>query len=298
MTVYLYLQTILTWSSILYKRDFFSSICVYYVIDRVCCQGEQYFYISSCFTGPPFSGSYGPGPNGGTNFPPNGPQGDFPGNMLPMSPGQNMNNINNMNSINSPDMMSKPLSHPGQYPLSPPESTTHLRHPPVDQGMTNNLPSSSQSQVTSNHSSGNGTQPQQQPSNNNVGGQQQNPVGDDLNFDPTAIIDGDGSAAGLEVRNKVYIKKSHSKNHLLCQIICLPNHLLANINLPISLASRWFFEWLLLIWRKMVGTFYSLTFELPRDKTNKMACGPGEDSDQPGHPPSLMRVFAVHSVGS
>ena len=26
------------------------------------------------------------------------------------------------------------------------------------------------------------------------------------------------------------------------------------------------------------------TFELPHDKTNKMACAPSEDSDQPGHP--------------
>ena len=29
------------------------------------------------------------------------------------------------------------------------------------------------------------------------------------------------------------------------------------------------------------------------DKTNKMTCAPSEDSDQPGHPPSLIRVFAV-----
>ena len=29
------------------------------------------------------------------------------------------------------------------------------------------------------------------------------------------------------------------------------------------------------------------------DKTNKMDCVPSEDSDQPGHPPSLIRVFAV-----
>ena len=28
-------------------------------------------------------------------------------------------------------------------------------------------------------------------------------------------------------------------------------------------------------------------------QTNKMACAPREDSDQPGHPPSLIRVFAV-----
>ena len=34
--------------------------------------------------------------------------------------------------------------------------------------------------------------------------------------------------------------------------------------------------------------------EPPQDKTNKMACAPSEDSDQPGHPPSLIRVFAVH----
>ena len=34
------------------------------------------------------------------------------------------------------------------------------------------------------------------------------------------------------------------------------------------------------------------------DKTNKMACAPSEDSDQPGHPPNLIRVFAVRSLGS
>ena len=34
--------------------------------------------------------------------------------------------------------------------------------------------------------------------------------------------------------------------------------------------------------------------ESPHDKTNKMACAPSEDSDQLGHPPSLIRVFAVH----
>ena len=29
------------------------------------------------------------------------------------------------------------------------------------------------------------------------------------------------------------------------------------------------------------------------DKTNKVACAPSEDSDQPGRPPSLIRHFAV-----
>ena len=38
--------------------------------------------------------------------------------------------------------------------------------------------------------------------------------------------------------------------------------------------------------------------EPPHDKTNKMICAPSEDSDQLGHPPSLIRVFAVRSVGS
>ena len=39
-------------------------------------------------------------------------------------------------------------------------------------------------------------------------------------------------------------------------------------------------------------------YELPHDKTNKVACAPSEDSDQPGHPPSLIRVFAVRLMGS
>ena len=33
--------------------------------------------------------------------------------------------------------------------------------------------------------------------------------------------------------------------------------------------------------------------EPPHDKTNKMACAPSENSDQPGHSPSLIRVFVV-----
>ena len=41
----------------------------------------------------------------------------------------------------------------------------------------------------------------------------------------------------------------------------------------------------------------SSKFEPPHDKTNKMASAPSEDSDQPGHPPSLIRVFAVRSMG-
>ena len=35
-------------------------------------------------------------------------------------------------------------------------------------------------------------------------------------------------------------------------------------------------------------------FEPPHDKTNKMVRALSEDSEQPGHPPSLITVFAVH----
>ena len=39
-------------------------------------------------------------------------------------------------------------------------------------------------------------------------------------------------------------------------------------------------------------------FEPPHDKTNKITFVPSKDSDQPGHLPSLIGVFAVRSVGS
>ena len=44
--------------------------------------------------------------------------------------------------------------------------------------------------------------------------------------------------------------------------------------------------------------FFIRSFEPAHDKTYKMACAPSEDSDQPGHLPSLIRDFAVHSMGS
>ena len=55
---------------------------------------------------------------------------------------------------------------------------------------------------------------------------------------------------------------------------------------------------------KMMLNFYGtilsphITNEPPHDKTNIMTCAPSEDSDQPVHTPSLIRVFAVRSVGS
>ena len=38
---------------------------------------------------------------------------------------------------------------------------------------------------------------------------------------------------------------------------------------------------------------YGHKHEPPHDKANKVACAPSKDSDQPGHPPILIRVFAV-----
>ena len=38
--------------------------------------------------------------------------------------------------------------------------------------------------------------------------------------------------------------------------------------------------------------------EPPHDKTNKMTFAPSEDSDQPGHPPNLIRSFSVRSNDS
>ena len=41
-----------------------------------------------------------------------------------------------------------------------------------------------------------------------------------------------------------------------------------------------------------------ITYEPPHDKINKVECAPSEQSDQPGHPPNLISVFAVRSVDS
>ena len=43
----------------------------------------------------------------------------------------------------------------------------------------------------------------------------------------------------------------------------------------------------------MNNTYKLKKYELPHDKTDKMAFTPSENSDHPGHPPSPIRVFAV-----
>ena len=52
------------------------------------------------------------------------------------------------------------------------------------------------------------------------------------------------------------------------------------------------------MWNSIVSVpdyclYIFLSYEPPHDKTNKMTCAPSEDSDKPGHPPSLVRVFSV-----
>ena len=44
---------------------------------------------------------------------------------------------------------------------------------------------------------------------------------------------------------------------------------------------------------------FKFLFYMSRDMTKPTNdSAPSEDSDQPGHPPSLIRVFAVRSMGS
>ena len=50
-------------------------------------------------------------------------------------------------------------------------------------------------------------------------------------------------------------------------------------------------EFILLEWVEFIRQ--NKVYEPHRDKNNKMVCAPSEDSDQPGHLPSLIRVFDV-----
>ena len=52
------------------------------------------------------------------------------------------------------------------------------------------------------------------------------------------------------------------------------------------------------VWQLMINRSEERKqYEPPRDKTNILTCAPSEDSDHPGHPPSLIRVFAVRLMG-
>ena len=66
---------------------------------------------------------------------------------------------------------------------------------------------------------------------------------------------------------------------------------------PIMKASLW--PWAS-PWKTDISPTYASNYsnEPPHDKTNKMTCMQSKDSDQPGLLPSLIRVFAVGSMGS
>ena len=76
-------------------------------------------------------------------------------------------------------------------------------------------------------------------------------------------------------------------------------YLLAEISRPlVSVAEQ---AGLSLNWSQTPKTGFVMTwliYEPPHDKTIKMTCARSEDSDQPGHPRSLIRVFAVGSKAS
>ena len=55
-----------------------------------------------------------------------------------------------------------------------------------------------------------------------------------------------------------------------------------------SLSARWKLGSLATYW------VHSEDSDQPHDKTNNVACAPSEDSDEPGHPLSLISAFAVH----
>ena len=57
-------------------------------------------------------------------------------------------------------------------------------------------------------------------------------------------------------------------------------------------------SWILCWAESKFGPGTCLEFEPEHDKINKMTCKPSKDSDQPGHLPSMIRVFAVHFLSS
>ena len=61
-----------------------------------------------------------------------------------------------------------------------------------------------------------------------------------------------------------------------------------------------YLDWLTVIKLTRIWSVHRVRhiFEPPHDTTNNVACAPSEDPDQPGHPHSLSRVFAVRSIGS
>ena len=79
----------------------------------------------------------------------------------------------------------------------------------------------------------------------------------------------------------------------------IKNLLLQNcFSMPLMVTARGVWAVLTLCYILMQFFILMTIYEPQHDKTNDMAYTPSENSDQSGHPPSLIRVFAVHSLGS
>ena len=65
-----------------------------------------------------------------------------------------------------------------------------------------------------------------------------------------------------------------------------------------TFAARIGYKYQIRLTRSIYTSLFQSIIEQKHDKTNKMSCVPSEDSDQPGHPSSLIIVFAVLSMGS
>ena len=65
----------------------------------------------------------------------------------------------------------------------------------------------------------------------------------------------------------------------------------------LSLAADWDWKWnTSYTGTAVIGIFISISAASWQNR--QCGCAPSENSDQPGHPPSLIRVFAVRSMGS
>ena len=75
---------------------------------------------------------------------------------------------------------------------------------------------------------------------------------------------------------------------------CLQQLIIFKLSWSVNLVNTLFW------FKKLICHSESLIalYEPPHNKTNKMTCEPSDDLDKPGHPPSLISVFAVCFMGS
>ena len=75
--------------------------------------------------------------------------------------------------------------------------------------------------------------------------------------------------------------------------------LFKDITLAENILCKHAWEWLFVLPKSLFCLKKTKEIIAPLyDKTNKMSCAPSEDSDQPWHPPSLIRAFALCFMGS